>query len=77
MCLESVFGGGSSTPTVVQDSPIADQAKVDADAAAKGSQDKLARRRRLRASSLLATGGAGDMSSPVTGTPTAKPTLGA
>lgn len=77
--IESIFGGGdSSPPPVVQTSPIADQAKVDADAAGKSAQAKTARKRAARASSLLATGGSGDLSNPVTGLPSAqsKPTLG-
>lgn len=81
MCLKDVakvFGGGGDTPAVIQSSPIADQAKIDADARAKAGADSVQRRRRLRASSLLATGsGAGDTSSVVTGQATAKPTLGA
>lgn len=73
----NLFSSGADTPTVIQQSPLADQAKIEADASAKGGQEKVARRRRLRASSLLATGGAGDVSSPVTGDVSAKPTLGA
>jgi hypothetical protein len=59
-------------PQVLQQSPIADQEKLAGEAAAKAS----ARRRSIRASSLLATGGAGDASSPVTGQPQGKPMLG-
>ena len=70
-------GGGSETPTVIRESPVADQAKIETDAAAKAGQDRTVRRRRLRASSLLATGGQGDTATPVTGSATAKPTLGA
>ncbi len=80
MCLDALFGGGgSSPPPVVQSSPVADQAKADAEAAGKSAQAKTQRRRMARASSLLATGGEGDLSSPVTGLPSAqsKPTLGA
>lgn len=76
----SIFGDGdSSPPPVVQPSPIADQAKADAEAAGKAAQAKTQRKRMARASSLLATGGGGDLSSPVTGLPSAqsKPTLGA
>lgn len=68
------------TPAVVGSSPIADQAKIDADAAAKAAQEKTQLRRRLRASSLLATGGQGDALAPLTGQPSAiagKTTLGA
>jgi hypothetical protein len=77
MCLDKIFGGGGSTPQVVRDSPLADQAKIDADAAAKSQQQSTQRKRRIRASSLLASGGGGDLSNPVTGQPEAKPTLGA
>lgn len=70
-------GGGGETPTVVRESPIADQAQIDADATAKAGQERTVRRRRLRASSLLATGGQGDTEAPVTGQATAKPSLGA
>lgn len=78
MCLDALFGGGS-TPPVVRSEPIADQAKIDSDAAGKSAQAKSQRKRMARASSLLATGGTGDLSSPVTGLPSAqsKPTLGA
>lgn len=56
-----------------------EQDKLTADASTRGIQERTRRRRRLRASSLLATGGAGDTSGIVTGTPAAiaKPTLGA
>ena len=67
------------TPAVVAQSPLADQAKIEADAQAKAAQARTDRKRRIRASSLLATGGAGDMTAPVTGQPTAigaKATLG-
>lgn len=81
MCFKDiakVFGGGADAPPVViRESPIADQAKIDAEAAAKASQENLRRRRRMRASSLLATGGAGDTAVTTTETPAAKPTLGA
>lgn len=75
-----MLGGGNKTPAVVAQSPLADQAKIDADAASKAAQAKTDRKRRVRASSLLATGGAGDTTAPVTGQPSAiaaKPTLGA
>ena len=58
-------------------SPLADQAKADAESASKGMQEKSATRRRLKAASLLATSGQGDLTAPVTGSPSAKPTLGA
>jgi hypothetical protein len=76
--VSKIFGGGEKPPPVVQPAPIVDQAKIDADAAAKAAQGKSQRRRMARASSLLATGGGGDLSSPVTGLPSAqsKSTLG-
>lgn len=74
---ERVLGGGDAPPPiVVRESPLADQAKAEADAAAKAAQATTARRRRVRASSLLATGGEGDLSAPVTAQPAAKQTLG-
>lgn len=75
MCFESILGGGK-TPPVVQQSPLADQAKIDAEAAGKAAQAKSARRARIRASSLLATSGAGDTTQPVTGQPIAKDLTG-
>lgn len=78
MCFDSLFGGGK-TPPVVAQSPIADQAVIDGDAKAKAGQARSERQRRMRASSLLATGGGGDTTAPVTGQPTAvggKATLG-
>lgn len=82
MCgiVKSIFGGGEqSAPPVVYQTPKADQASADAEAAGVAAQDRTRRRRSVRASSLLATGGQGDLSNPVTGTPMAagKPTLGA
>ena len=77
MCLDAIFGGGkSSPPPVVQSSPIADQAKIEADAAAKAAQERTAQRRRQRGNSLLAQGAQGDQGLGDT-TPGAKPTLGA
>lgn len=73
----NLFGGGGETPTVIRESPVADQAVINAKAVAKAGQDSTARKRRLRASSLLATGGQGDTMAPVTGAVAAKPTLGA
>lgn len=67
------------TPDVVAQSPLADQGAIDAEARAKAGQARSDRRRRIRASSLLATGGAGDTSDVVTGQPSAiggKATLG-
>ena len=69
------------TPQVIASSPIADQSAIDAEAAAKAAAEKTQLRRRLRASSLLATGGEGDPSRPLTSSrsavPGAKSTLGA
>lgn len=70
----------NDAPPVIASSPVADQAGIEADAAAKAAQEKTQLRRRLRASSLLATGGSGDALSPLTGQPSAiasKSTLGA
>lgn len=84
MCggLEKLIGGGSDTPApaVVRSSPVADQAAIDAEAAAKAAQAKTTRKRAVRAQSLLATGGGGDPTAVATGQPSAqagKPTLGA
>jgi hypothetical protein len=64
-------------PSTETGSPTAavNTAKADQDAA----KSKLQRRRRVRAASLLATGGQGDATSPVTGRPaaSAKQQLGA
>jgi len=76
---EKILGGGDAPPpVVVRESPLADQAKADAEAASKAAQATTARRRRVRASSLLATGGEGDTSAPLTAQPyaAAKQTLG-
>ena len=43
MCLDALFGGGQTPPPVVQSSPIADQAKADAEAAGKSAQAKTQR----------------------------------
>jgi hypothetical protein len=78
--VKSLGSSKGGAPQVVQSSPLADQAKIDAAASAKAAQDKTQLRRRLRASSLLATGGQGDTLDPVTGQPSAiagKSTLGA
>lgn len=92
MCLEGLFGGGdeglrSVVGSVVKSAvanmrpdPAQQQGKLVADAASTATQERLARRRRLRVHSLLATGGAGDTRDIVTGQPTAlagKQTLGA
>jgi hypothetical protein len=74
---KTIMGGKPSTPAVVRESPVADQAKIDAEASVKANQDSTLRKRRIRASSLLATGGQGDTTAPVTGSVSAKPTLGA
>lgn len=60
--------------------PLKDMENASASAAAAGISDRIKRRRALRAQSLLATGGPGDTSNPVTGAPSAtagKATLGA
>lgn len=75
--IQKLFGGGDAPPpVVVRESPLADQAKADAEASSKAAQATTARRRRVRASSLLATGGEGDTSAPLTAQPAAKQTLG-
>lgn len=73
-----VIGPKGDGPTVLRESPKADADKAAADAASKAGADKLATKRRRAAASLLATGGQGDTSSPVTGLPaaTGKATLG-
>jgi hypothetical protein len=68
---------GGGTPALLASDPVGDQAKIDAESAAKGAQARTARRRRIRASSLLASGGQGDQTDVVTGQAYAKPTLGA
>lgn len=60
-------------------SPQVQQAPIDntmPEAEAKSGADSAQRKRQLRAASLLATTGAGDINNPVTGTPSAKPLLG-
>lgn len=78
MCVNP-FSSKQQTPPVVYESPKADQAAAEAEAAGKSAQDKTARRRRMRASSLLATGATGDTSATLGGVPLAagKPNLGA
>jgi len=70
--------GGGDKPEVVYQSPRADAAKAEAEANAKANakaaQSKTMQRRRMRASSLLATGGDGDMTG--IGTVGGKQTLG-
>jgi hypothetical protein len=62
--LGGLFGGGErDTPPVVYSSPRADQERADAEAASRSAQDRTKRRRAQRASSLLATGGQGDLGS--------------
>jgi hypothetical protein len=64
----------------VEDLPPAPEEQLKADAAAKGVQTKAERRRRIKRNSLLATGGAGDLSLFETSQPFAfpgtKPNLG-
>ena len=66
--------GGGDKPEVVYQSPRADAAKAEAEANSKAAQSKTMQRRRMRASSLLATGGDGDMTG--IGTVGGKQTLG-
>jgi len=72
--LGGLLGGGDNKPEVVYQSPRADAAKAEAEANAKAAQSKTMQRRRMRASSLLATGGDGDMTG--IGTVGGKQTLG-
>lgn len=76
MCGQLLGGllGGGDKPEVVYQSPRADAAKAEAEANAKAAQSKTMQRRRMRASSLLATGGDGDMTG--IGTVGGKQTLG-
>lgn len=60
----------------VTSSPVVDQARIDADAAAKASQDRIATARRRRASGTLLTGGGGDTGGVEVAPVAAKPTLG-
>lgn len=63
MCgfMRALMGGGErDTPPVVYSNPRADQEAADAVAASTAAQDRTRRRRSVRASSLLATGGDGD-----------------
>jgi hypothetical protein len=71
------LGGAGAPPAVTRTDPKADAEKVAAEAAAAGAAAGVARRRRVRASSLLATGGQGDTSPVSTSAPAAKDTLGA
>lgn len=67
-------------PAVVRSDPVADDAKVQADAAAKAASERTTTTRRRKYSSLLATGGGGDVSAVSTMAPAAqagKQTLGA
>jgi hypothetical protein len=72
--LGGLLGGGDEKPEVVYQSPKADAAKAESEANAKAAQAKTVQRRRMRASSLLATGGDGDMTG--IGTVGGKTTLG-
>ena len=73
----ALSAGKGGTPAVVRQDPVADQAAIDAQAAGTAAQERTARKRRIRANSLLATGGQGDTVAPITGQAAAKPTLGA
>lgn len=75
--LGSFMGGDAPAPTVVRESPKADDARIQADAAAKAAEDRANTKRRRKYQSLLATGGAGDASAPDVSAPGGKPTLGA
>lgn len=67
-----LLGVNQDTPTIVRETPAAD-ASANADKAnSEAAQAKLAAKRRRAAASLLATGGSGDSSSPVTGLPAAQ-----
>lgn len=75
------LGGKDAPSTPAPRQSITEGAdKAAADASAEGIQQRAARRRALRAQSLLATGAGGDTSNVITGTPSAtagKATLGA
>lgn len=75
--ISQLFGGDDPAPQVIRENPVADQAAIDAKAAATSAQERAAQKRRIKASSLLATGGAGDLSQVGTTQAGAKPTLGA
>ena len=78
MCLDGLFGGGDAPqPQVVRESPKADDARIQAEAAAKAAEEKGATKRRRKYQSLLATGGGGDASAVTTAAPAGKATLGA
>lgn len=71
--LGGLLGDGErdTPPVVVYQSPRADAAAADAAAASASAQARTRRRRAVRASSLLATGGQGDLGSSGGTTPTA------
>ena len=75
--LGGILGGGAPAPTVVRESPAADDARIQAEAAAKASEDRAATKRRRKYQSLLATGGGGDATAPDVSAPAGKATLGA
>jgi len=82
MCLDKIFGSdppaqAAPAPAVVREAPKADDARIEAEATVKAAEEKGATKRRRKYQSLLATGGAGDATSPEIGTPTGKATLGA
>lgn len=58
MCLEAIFGGGSSTPSQPTVDPEAERRKAEAEATAKANEQLLADARRKRSQKgLLATDG--------------------
>lgn len=64
-------------PAVVREQPKADDARIQAEAAAKASEERTATKRRRKYQSLLATGGGGDAEAPAVSAPGGKATLGA
>jgi len=74
-----MFGMGDDAPApqVVRESPKADDARIQAEAAAKAAGERSATKRRRKYQSLLATGGAGDTTAPAVSAPAGKATLGA
>jgi hypothetical protein len=79
MMLASSMGGKSSGPAQAPVTVAQDANQASADASAAGIASRTAKRRAMRAQSLLATGSGGDTSNVITGTPSAtagKTTLG-
>lgn len=74
--LTKMFGGDAPAPTVVRESPKADDARIQAEAAAKAAEERAGAKRRRKNQSLLATGGGGDTTAPETAAPGGKATLG-